>query len=140
MYQSEHRRMKPVLEAAKTFDIAKNPAPEALFEAGNSGFQIWCTPANHPEGWENVSMCAGTFAKPCDYIASVLWGWEDEKITHLILSTDAYAIRDQDVKKRIRKPNDHYRNRPEDMLWAAEKVYWLFEKAGVEIPDIRKGP
>ena len=47
-YILAHRRMAPLLEAAREFDIATNPHPAALFESGNSGLQIWCTPTNNP--------------------------------------------------------------------------------------------
>ena len=43
-YTTEPKRLKPVLDLARKLDIATNPAPEALFEAGNCGFSIWCTP------------------------------------------------------------------------------------------------
>jgi len=34
-YEQEHR-----LQKARELDIATNPAPEAVFEAGSAGFQI----------------------------------------------------------------------------------------------------
>ena len=80
----EHRRMRPVLNLARQLDIATNPAPEAVFEAGSAGFLIWCTPDDHPKGWDRVDMTAGAFSKPCEYVASVSWGWESERITHLL--------------------------------------------------------
>ena len=63
-HESEHRRMGPVLEMLRKLDIAINPAPEALYEAGDAGFQLWCTPDDHPEGWEGISMAQGAFANP----------------------------------------------------------------------------
>ena len=93
-YSTEHQRLKPVLDTARQFDVADNPAPEAIFETGAAGFQIWCTPEDHPQGWNDVPMDAGAFCKPCAYVASVHWGWEEESITHLVLSTDAYALRE----------------------------------------------
>jgi len=39
-YEQEHRRLAPVLQKARELDIATNPAPEAVFEAGSAGFQI----------------------------------------------------------------------------------------------------
>ena len=47
-YHSEHQRMKPVLDLARKLDIASNPSLQALFEAGNSGFQVWCIPQDRP--------------------------------------------------------------------------------------------
>ncbi len=79
-YTTEHKRMKPVLDLARKLDIATNPAPEALFEAGSGGFQIWATPDDHPKGWDGVPMDMGAFAKPCAFVASVWWGWEGETI------------------------------------------------------------
>ncbi len=52
---SEHKRMKPVLELAHELDIATNPAPAAIFEAGEGGFQVWCTPQHQPSGWDNTA-------------------------------------------------------------------------------------
>ena len=84
--------MDPVLQQARIWDIANNPASEAVFETGTGGFQIWCTPEDHPKGWEGVPMDAGTFSKPCDFVAGVHWGWDGELITHLVVETDAYAL------------------------------------------------
>ncbi len=66
-------------------------------------------------------MIAGVFAKPCEFVASVWWGWDDETktITHLCLETDAYAIGDRDPwqyyrrRKVYRRKN--IRNRPADI-------------------------
>ncbi|MEW5869089.1 MAG: hypothetical protein AB1894_07435 [Chloroflexota bacterium] len=126
-YSNEHRRMKPVLDLARRLDIAVNPEPEAIFEAGTAGFQIWCTPADHPKGWDSVVMTAGAFSKPCEYVASVSWGWEGENITHLLLSTDAYALG--------RSKRNH--NRPADLAWAKRKIRRLFKQVGVTCPEIR---
>ena len=127
-YASEHHRMKPVLDAARKLDIATNPDPEAIFEAGSGGFQIWCTPDDHPEGWDDVSMTKGAFSKPCSYAASVCWGWDGERITHLSLSTDAYDLSDHEGEGRHANA---YHNRPEDVAWAKEKIGWLFQLTGV---------
>ena len=126
-YTSEHHRMKPVLDLARRLDIATNPEPEAIFDAGTAGFQIWCTPADHPKGWDSVIMTAGAFSKPCEYVASVSWGWEGETISHLILSTDAYALG--------RNKRNH--NRPADLAWARHKIRWLYKQAGIACPEIR---
>jgi len=123
--------MRPVLETARRWDIATNPAPEAIFEAGNSGFQIWCTPDDHPKGWEGVPMTRGAFSKPCSYVASVSWGWEGDRITHLCLSTDAYELSDHLELGRYA-----LHNRPEDLAWAECKIRRLFQLAGVRIPPI----
>ncbi len=135
---TENQRMAPVMELARKLDIINNPAPEALFEACSGGFQIWCTLDDHPKGRDGVPMSAnaGAFAKPCDLVASVWWGWEDNPnlspaITHLCLETDAYNLRA--VKQR--PPRIH--NRPEDIAWAKKKIRMLFRQAGVPCPKIK---
>src|SRR5437867_3186699 len=95
-YESEHCRMRPVLVKARTLDISEEPAPRALFDPLLSGFNIWCTPEDHPVGWEGVNMDAGAFSKPCEYVATATWGWGGECITHIELETEAYALRDRD--------------------------------------------
>ena len=129
---AEHQKMKPVLEKAGEFDIATNPAPEALFDAGNAGFLVWCTPSDHPAGWEGLPMTQGEFSKPCEYVASVQWGWEEETITHLVLSTEAFAL--SEFRDRTEYTGH---NRPEDIAWSKEKIRWLFAQAGVPLPPIR---
>lgn len=132
-YSMEHKRMKPVLDLARKLDIATNPEPDALYEAGSGGFQIWCSPDDHPEGWEGVPMNMGAFAQPCAFVGSVIWGWEGEKIAYLELETEAYDLRGVNQ----RPPGT--RNRPEDVSWASEKIRRLFEQAGVTCPSIRVG-
>ena len=127
-YATEHNRMKPELDLARRLDIATNPEAGAIFEAGTAGFQIWATPDDHPKGWEGIVMTAGAFSKPCEYVASVRWGWESETITHLILSTDAYALE--------RRGGKRTHNRPADLAWAKRKIRWLFRRAGVDCPEI----
>ena len=131
-YASEHQRMEAVLHLARCMDIATNPDPEAIFEAGSGGFQIWCTPDDHPEGWDDVPMTQGAFSKPCSYAASVCWGWEGERITHLFLSTDAYDLSDHHKPGRY-----EYHNRPGDIAWAKEKIDWLFRQSDVLLPPIQ---
>ena len=55
-YHTEHQRLKPVLDLARQLDIATNPEAKAIFEAGNCGFQVWCTPYDHPQGWNGINM------------------------------------------------------------------------------------
>ena len=151
---SEHRRLQPVLEMARKLDIGANPAPDALFacastagtgEAGSAGFQIWCTPADYPEGWEPVvsKMFPGAFAKDCAYIASVHWKWEGECIVGLNLSTAAYALADtlherftdSETRHAVNGKQTIY-NRPEDQAWAQKQIHRLFRLAGVPAPPI----
>ncbi len=140
-YQSEHQRMKPVLDFARQLDIATNPKPEAIFEAGNGGFQLWCTPEDHPEGWDDITMNAGAFSKPCEYVGSVLWKWDDDQIVALEIETSAYALADQrpgEFCNLTDIPQGFHRrtifNRKADLEWLKEKVTWLFSRAGVPLP------
>lgn len=122
-YHQEHKRMQPVLAKAQALDIATNPAPEAIFADKQGGFQIWCTPDDHPPGWENVPMGEGSFPKACAYVGIVLWGWEEGRITHLLLSTEAFFLGEHD--------------RPDDLRWAKKKIRRLFQLADVPLLPIR---
>ena len=141
-YQSEHQRLKPVLDLANRLDIATNPNPQAIFEAGNGGFQVWCIPQERPHGWSGITMNTGAFSKPCEYVGSVVWKWDDDKIVALAIETSAYALADQ-------KPDEYCNlanipegfnnrhtifNRDADIEWLKEKVTWLFAEAGVPLP------
>ena len=144
-YSSEHRRLKPVMEAARRLDVGTNPAQDALFEAGSAGFQIWCTPAEHPEGWDEVAptMFPGAFSKACEYVASVNWHWDDETIVGLNLSTAAYALADRmpdiytssETRKAVHAKQSIF-NRPEDIAWAMKHIHRLFKLANVPTPPI----
>lgn len=72
---SEHYRLKQVLVLARRLDVGENPAPEALFDPGSAGFNIWCTP-DDPEGWNLIldKLIPGAFKKPCGFVASVYRG------------------------------------------------------------------
>jgi len=137
--------MKPVMEAARRLDVGTNPAQDALFEAGSAGFQIWCTPAEHPEGWDEVAptMFPGAFSKACEYVASVNWHWDDETIVGLNLSTAAYALADRlpdqytnsETRKAVHGKESIF-NRPEDITWARKHIHRLFRLANVPTPPI----
>ncbi len=139
--RSEHKRLQPVLDLARKLDIATNPDPAAIFEAGSGGFQVWCTPHDHPTGWSNIVMQPGAFSKPCEYVGSVHWQWEDETIIGLEIETSAYALADQkpdeycnltDIPRDL--PRHTIFNRDADIEWLKEKVAWLFAEAGVPLP------
>ena len=68
------------------------------------------------------------FSKPCEFVGTATWGWEDERITHIALETDAYALSDRDS---VGQHSKAYHNRPEDLAWATEKIAWLFRHAGI---------
>jgi hypothetical protein len=131
-YYSEHQRMKPVLDLARKLDIASNPSSQALFEAGNGGFQVWCIPQDHPRGWSEIPMHPGSFSKPCQYIGSVHWKWDKEKIVGLELETTAFALADHRPREYNR---ENITNREDDIEWLKEKVSWLFAEAGVPLPQ-----
>ena len=140
-HYSEHQKMKPVLDLARHFDIASNPDPAAIFEAGSGGFQVWCTPNDRPSGWNGISMQSGAFSKPCEYVGSVHWKWEDETIVGLNIETGAYALAEQrpdeycnltDIPEGFNRRTIF--NRDADIEWLMEKVAWLFAEAGVPLP------
>ncbi len=145
-YSSEHNKMRPVLAQAAALDIATNPDPAALFDLLQSGFNLWCTPEDHPAAWQGVPMFAGAFTKPCAFVATVIWHWDetdaqDPRIIGLNLTTAAYTLRDYEHPERNSYPVGEldvpdYFNRPEDVAWATEKARWLFEQAGVPMPTI----
>jgi len=122
--------MKPVLDLARALDIATNPSPMAIFEAGTGGFQVWCIPQDRPRGWSGIQMHPGSFSKPCEYVGSVCWKWDDDEIVALAIETTPYALAEQ-------KPDQHDRNtilnRDDDIEWLKEKITWLFAEAGVPL-------
>jgi len=140
-HHSEHKRMQPVLDLARKLDIASNPHPQAIFEAGNGGFQVWCTLYDHPQGWDGIQMQAGAFSKPCEYVGSAVWHWEDEQIVAVQIETTAYALMEQkpqefrphlEATPGDSRPSAY--NRPEDLEWLKEKITWLFAQAAVDLP------
>jgi hypothetical protein len=139
-YQTEHQRLKPVLDLANRLDIASNPDPQAIFEAKNGGFQVWCTMDDHPQGWDEIAMNAGAFSKPCEYLGSAHWVWEEETIVALEIETSAYALADQkpeaycnleDIPAGFNRRTIF--NRDADIEWLKEKITWLFAEAGVPL-------
>jgi hypothetical protein len=134
-------RLQPVLRLAHKLDIATNPSLAAIFEAGEGGFQVWCTPQDCPKDWAGIPMDAGSFSKPCEYVGSVIWQWDDEQIVALQIETSAYALAEHKPEQYLELidiPEGETRrsifNRPEDIAWLKEKVTWLFEQAKVPIP------
>jgi hypothetical protein len=136
--------MKPVLDLARQLDIATNPDPAAIFEAGSGGFQVWCTPRDHPKGWDGIAMNPGAFTKPCEYVGSVHWQWDEDRIVALEIETSAYALADQkpaEFRQEMHLSlNDNRRtifNRDADIEWLKEKITWLFAEAGVHLLPFR---
>jgi hypothetical protein len=94
-------------------------------------------------------MNRGAFAKPCEYVGSVHWKWEDETIVALEIETSAYALADQKPDEYCNLTaitRDFHRrtifNRDADIAWLKEKITWLFAKAGVPLPpfEYRQAP
>lgn len=136
----QHKRLQPVLDLARKLDIASNPARDAIFEAGNAGFQIWCTPDDHPtdpQGWNLAAgkLIPGMFCKPCGFVASVHWVWEESLIVGLGLETDAYDL--TRLLPGFSARSIH--NRPVDLAWARTKTKALFKQAGVACPPFITG-
>ncbi|MBI5933825.1 MAG: hypothetical protein HY867_08965 [Chloroflexi bacterium] len=146
-YQTEHQRMQPILDLARQLDIASNPDLNALFEAGSGGFQVWCTPWDHPSDWHGIAMNTGAFSKPCEYVGSVHWKWDEEEIVALSIETTAYALAEQKPDEfcdLAEIPEDFHRstilNREADIAWLKEKVARLFAEAGVPLPPFDYEP
>ena len=142
-YSSEHRRMRPVIEMVRKLCINSNPDPQALYEPGGAGFQIWCTPSDNPGGcWSDIQMTSGAFPKPAEFVASVHWRWDEEAIVGLDLSTTAYALADQQPEVFSSSPiakklgNQSIHNRKEDLAWARRKIAYLFQQTTVYMPVI----
>jgi len=139
-HSSEHQKMKPVLDLARELDIATNPHRAAIFEAGSGGFQVWATPFDHPKGWNDIVMNSGAFSKPCEYVGSVHWKWDEDRIVALEIETSAYALADQKPDEFCNLtdiPTGFERrtifNRDADIEWLQEKITWLFAEAGVPL-------
>ena len=138
-YTTEHHRMAPVLAKARQLDIATNPEPEALFEALTACINLWCSPEDHPQGWDGIPMIAGAFTKPCGFVGTATWKWDEGRIVAISLGTDAYDLADQHPEIFTRKAGKDWisiHNRPEDLEWAEQKIRWLFEQAGSPCPPI----
>ena len=122
------QQMQAVLDLANRLDVGENPAPEAVFDGRSAAINLWCNQQNHPEGWEGVPITAGAFCKAAEFVGTLSWIWGDS-ITELHLQTEAYALGDRLGREKIV-------NRPADLDWAKEKVAWLFEEAGLLLPEI----
>jgi hypothetical protein len=70
------------------------------------------------------------FAKPCGFVGTATWKWEDERIVAVSLSTDAYVLADHRPEIFTRKAGEVWisiHNRPEDLEWVERKDCWLLE-------------
>lgn len=123
----------PLLEAIQEFDIITNPHPAALFEIGPDGFQIWCTPEDHPGGlWSKIKMDATGYSKPCEFVALVRWQWSEEEpptVVGILLKTVAYVLHEEKLVTL-----DTSYNRPSDVAWAQQKLAWLWQASTAPDP------
>ena len=92
-------------------------------------------------------MIAGDFSKPCEYVGSVFWKWEEDRIVGLQIETSAYALADQmpdkysnppiipkGIKHRsMVKERTTFRNREQDIKWLKKKIAWLFKQADTPV-------
>jgi len=118
----------------RSMDIGNNKDPQALFDPLQQGFNIWCTPTDHPGGdWQKVTgtMIAAAFTKPCEFVGTAFWNIHKDVIE---LTTDAYALRDH-LRKEYMDPAAIH-NRDEDTAWCIAKIQWVFEQAGIPCPEI----
>ena len=140
-------QLNQTLAVVRALDIAHNGAPEAIFDPLLQGFNIWCIPQDNPGGdWLKVTkhMLAAAYSKPCEYVACIYAAWDEdvENITHLSLSTTAYALQDHipseyaSNKHLSRNGRKSIFNRSDDIAWAKKKTAWLFEQAGLSCPLI----
>lgn len=125
--QSDLNRL---VKALRKFDVAINPAVEALFLIHSSGFTIWALPDNKPPDWPPAAMTTSWGRKPTAYIGNVLWEIAGDKFVSLSLETDAEDLR----AVRLRAVRTF--NRREDVRWAKQKIVWLFNQANVAVPKI----
>ncbi|NSW52959.1 MAG: hypothetical protein HPY85_10675 [Anaerolineae bacterium] len=132
-------RLRPVMQIARRLDVYNNPGSQACYIPGQSGFQIAATPDDHPAGWDRVKITAPTTGqcRPYTLVAVVEFEMRDDEITHLLLTTAAEALRELDQRYLIQRDAGAYVNRPADLLWARQKVTWLFHVAGVPMPAIK---
>jgi hypothetical protein len=85
-------------------------------------------------------MIPGTFSKPCEYVGSAHWKWEDEQIVALEIDTSSYALAEQrpgEYCDWAEIPSGEQRrtifNRDADIDWLKEKISWLFEQVGIPL-------
>lgn len=84
-------------------------------------------------------MIAGAFAKPCGFVGTASWKWDEDRIIAVSLDTDAYDLADRRPHTFSRAAGKNWisiHNRSEDLEWAEQKIHWLFSQAGVPCPPI----
>lgn len=110
-YAGEHMRMKPVIDQVRRLS-AFSADPAGLYEFISAGFNLYCTPNDHPSGKHDFTQAKGQ-AKPISLVARVNWRFTDETITGLEL--------------RMARPFEYG--------WAMKKIRELFEMAEINLPE-----
>ena len=124
----DKKLMQTVLDLAKDFDVGENSTAEALYDGRLAAINLWCTPGDHPDGWEGIPITAGAFCKAAEFVGTLSWSWSD-RINEFHLQTEPYALREHRHEREIA-------NRPADLAWAQVKIEWLFRQAGLPTPTI----
>jgi len=109
-YASEHMRMKPVIDQVRRLS-AFSSDPAGLYEFISAGFNLYCTPDDHPEGEHDFAQ-AKEQGKPISLVARVNWRFTDETITGLDIRMENLG----------------------ESAWAIRKIRELFEMTTVPIP------
>jgi hypothetical protein len=85
-------------------------------------------------------MIPGAFSKPCQYVGSVIWKWDDDRIVALEIETCAFALAEQkpdeycnliDIPEGLNRRTIY--NREDDIEWLKEKITWLFDTARIPL-------
>lgn len=117
----------------RDYNIATNPAPEAIFDPLTSGFNLWATPTDHPAGheWNDVVkfMDQGAYTKKCAFVGTA---WFNSHKGIVELETDAYIMQD-----RMGLTPKQIANRPADLEWCKQKIAWVFDKMSAPCPPIK---
>lgn len=109
-YASEHMRMKPVIDQVRRLS-AFSSDPAGLYEFISAGFNLYCTPDDHPDGEHDFAQDKGQ-GKPISLVARVNWRFTDETITGLDIRMENLG----------------------ESAWAIRKIRELFEMTTVPIP------
>lgn len=113
--------------------------PEDTFLVSSYGFTINATLQNHPDDplWEKILQRKFKLTLPeyaqYETVGSCSWRWseEEQRITHLFLSTSLYDDSNQHKPQR-------FINREVDIAWAQSRIEWIWQKAfgSLELPPI----
>ena len=138
--------MKALLQLVSQYSIRVEAAPNALFleddryigVAGGkyAGFLLFCTEHDHPgrlsERQDKQHLLPGKKIPPgCYFVGECRWLWskDDKDIIGVTLRTDVevgggnrYGNEYDDLRRLEQQ------NRPEDVVWAKQKIDWLWEQ------------